>query len=326
MKAALVYKPYGEENLKVSEVADPVPKPGEVLISVQYAVLNPVDVNTILNKTVYGLKFDPHIPGAEIFGIAASDGKSIKKGDRVIVYPRWWDGTCKFCKAGKEYLCEHGGILGVFSSGGFCEKVSLPEQMLLKVPEDLSDQDAVSLPVGGLTSYHALRVAGANSGEKLLVYGASGNTGIFAMMLGKEMGMEVYAVSEKDWVRNFGAKEVFKRGGIPTDFKADVIINSLGGSVFSDSLNHIARTGRIVTFGVLTGATSEVSISKVYPNEVQILGSTGGTLSELKELISVMQKIKLSLPTHKVYKLEQIREAMREFSSRTGGRILISMA
>lgn len=325
MKAVLVTKPYGMENLSVGDAADPVPKDGDILISVHYAVLNPVDVNTILNKTVYGLKMDPHIPGVEVFGVVENNGRRVKKGDRVIVYPRWSDGTCRYCEAGREYLCENGGLFGVLTSGGFCEKISVPEKMVVKLPDAIADRDAVSLPVGGLTSYHALTLARAQAGERLLVYGASGNTGVFAVLLGKHMGMEVDAVSSKEWISNFGAGRVFHLGSIPTDLKADVVIDSLGGTVFSDSLNHVRRTGRIVTFGASTGSTAEINIAKIYPNEIQIIGSTGGTLLELRELIMIMAENKTQLPTHKIYPLDQIKNAISDFSYRSEGRILISM-
>lgn len=324
MKAVLVHKPYGDENVTVSEIPDPSPKKGEVLIGIRYAVLNPVDVNTIRNKTVYGLKWDPHIPGAEVFGVSQTDGEKIRKGERVVVYPRWSDGTCKFCRSGREYLCESGGIFGVFSSGGFCETISVPEKMVVKVPETIKDEDAVSLTVGGLTAYHALKMARATSDESLLVYGASGNTGVYAVLLGKELGMAVYAVSSKDWVAGFGADQVFRSDEIPADLKTDVVVNSLGGTVFSDSLNHVNRGGRIVTFGVFTGANTEINLGRIYPNEVQILGSTGGSLAELKELISIMEKSGKSMPTHHVYKFDQIRDAISEFPKRTKGRILLT--
>ncbi|EQD62234.1 Alcohol dehydrogenase GroES domain protein, partial [mine drainage metagenome] len=215
MKAVLVRKPYGEDNASISEVPDPVPQEGDLLVKVQYAGLNPIDINVVRNKTVYGLKPDPHIPGAEIAGIAETSGKIIKEGDQVILYPRWFDGTCKYCTSGREHLCIHGGIFGVLTNGGYCERIAVPEKMLLKIPEGMKIEDAVSIPVGGLTALHALNMAGAHGGQKLLVYGASGNTGLFATIIGKIIGMDVSAVSSKEWVKNYGATSVYPHDGIP---------------------------------------------------------------------------------------------------------------
>ncbi len=326
MKAVLVRKPYGEENTSLNDVDEPQRKDGEILVAVKYGVLNPIDITVIRNKTVYGLKPDPHIPGAEIAGTALTDGAGIRKGDRVLLYPRWFDGTCKYCKSGREYLCSNGGIFGVLSNGGYCEKISVPEKMLVKIPEALKIEDAVSLPVGGLTSYHALKIAGAKRGESLLVYGASGNTGVFAVLLGKRLGLDVIAVSSKDWVKEFGASRVYRMGDLPENLKADIVINSLGNQTWADSLNRLERGGRLVTFGVFTGATSELNIAKVYTQELQILGSTGGSISEFRELISMMAKEPVSLPTDKIYSIDDIKEAIRSYPERKNGRILLRVS
>jgi NADPH:quinone reductase-like Zn-dependent oxidoreductase len=325
MKALLVRKPYGEENTVISEVPDPVPQKGEIVVKVLYAGLNPIDINVVRNKTVYGLKPDPHIPGSEISGIAESSGKNIKKGDRVILYSRWFDGTCKYCMSGREYLCSGGGIFGVLSNGGYCEKISVPEKMLLKIPDDVNMEDAVSVPVGGLTALHALNRTGAMSGQKLLVYGASGNTGLFAIILGKYRGMDVTAVSTKDWVKKYGASAVFSHDKIPVDLKADVVINSLGGDIFAESLDHVAPGGKIATFGVFNGANVQLNLAKIYTQEHEIIGSTGGTYAEMNTLIGMMQDHSIKLPTDRVFGVDHLKEAIQAYSGRTNGRILLKI-
>ncbi len=325
MKAVLVSKPYGEDNASISDVPDPVPHEGEILVKVRYAGLNPIDINVVRNKTVYGLKPDPHIPGAEIAGIAQSSGNRIKEGDQVILYPRWFDGTCKYCISGREYLCINGGIFGVLTNGGYCERIAVPEKMLLKIPDGLKIEDAVSIPVGGLTAQHALNMTGAQSGQKLLVYGASGNTGLFATIIGKIIGMEVIAVSSKEWVRNYGASSLYPHDGIPNDLKADVIINSLGGDIFAESLSHVAPGGKIATFGVLNGANVQINLAKMYTQELQLIGTTGGTLSEMRNLLSMMQKHSIKLPIDRTYGLHQLKEAIQAYTGRSQGRILLKI-
>jgi NADPH:quinone reductase-like Zn-dependent oxidoreductase len=323
MKALLVRKPYGEENVGISEVPDPVPQKDEIVVKVLYAGLNPIDINVVRNKTVYGLKPDPHIPGSEISGVAEVSGKNIKKGDRVLLYPRWFDGTCKYCAGGKEYLCLNGGIFGVLTNGGYCEKISVPEKMLLKIPDGVNIEDAVSIPVGGLTALHALNRTAASSGQKLLVYGASGNTGLFATILGKYRGMEVFAVTTKEWVKKYGASSVYPHDKIPADLKADLVINSLGGDLFAESLDHVGLGGKIATFGVFNGANVQVNLAKIYTQELEIIGTTGGTVAEMKALIGLMQEQSIRLPTDKVFGIDHLKEAIQAYSGRTNGRILL---
>ncbi len=85
---------------------------GGIKVMVKKAGLNPLDYNLIAGKVVYGVSPMPHIPGSEIMGIAMDDGKNIKKGDRVIVYNRIFDGSCEMCISGNEHLCYNGGIWG----------------------------------------------------------------------------------------------------------------------------------------------------------------------------------------------------------------------
>jgi NADPH:quinone reductase-like Zn-dependent oxidoreductase len=141
-------------------------------------------------------------------------------------------------------LCVRGGLLGTITNGGFAEEVSVPVMNLEKISEGVSWELAASLPVAALTPFHALKRANLNEGEKLVVFGASGNTGMFGVQFGDQIGANVYAVSSKKWVTNLGAKEVFgykeavKRLEEATDrSKADVVLNSIGEKTWENSLN-----------------------------------------------------------------------------------------
>ena len=325
MKAILVNRPFGEENIVFSELPDPVPKKGEILVSVKYAGLNPIDISVIRNKTVYGISPEPHIPGAEAVGIAETDGSGIKKGDRVLLYPRWFDSTCRYCRSGMEHMCENGGIFGVRTNGTYAEKITVPEKMLLKLPDIVRDEDAVSIPVGGLTALHSLHRAHASKGEKLLVYGGSGNTGLFAIILGKRMGLEVSTVSSKKWVSDYGAKNVFQNKESMSGYKGDIVINSLGGDLWKDSINYVSPEGRLVTFGVFTGAEVQMNLARLYTNEISVLGSTGGTLNEMQELIQIMQEDRITLPVDRIFKISDLKDAVKYYPSRQNGRILLKM-
>ena len=149
-----------------------------------------------------------HIPGAETAGEVEKTGKhvtSLKQGDRVVVYSRVFDGTCDMCLNGYEMLCRSGGIIGVMTNGGFAEYIALPEKNVFKIPNDMEWELAASLPVTTITPYHALKEATLKVNESLLIFGASGNTGMMAIQFGKKMGAKVIAVSKNEWVKDFGA-------------------------------------------------------------------------------------------------------------------------
>jgi alcohol dehydrogenase len=290
-------------------------------IKIVKAGLNPLDYNLIDGKVVYNVNPMPHIPGSEVMGIAMEDGKVIKKGDRVIVYNRIFDNSCDMCYSGNEHLCYNGGIWGVISNGGYSEFIRIGEQNLFKVPESMDDNTAVSVGIGALTSYRALKMANPRINEKILVYGA-GNTGIFTVQIAKQMGLDVYVSSRNRNLESSGIK-VFD--SVPEDFHSDIIINPLGGKIFSDSMKHLKRKGRIVTYGVLTGKIADTDIANIYTNELKIIGSTGGTRKDLSELLDLMQAKHFDLPVYREFSLWDIKEALHAFRDRINGRIVLNL-
>ena len=129
----------------------------------------------------------------------------------MVVHNKVFDGTCDMCLSGLDMLCRNGGLIGVITNGGFAEYISVPERNVFKIPEDLDWDIAASLPVTSLTPYHALQEASLKINEYLLIFGASGNTGMIAVQLGKKMGAKIIAVSNDNWIK--------------TDFGASYIIN-----------------------------------------------------------------------------------------------------
>ena len=121
---------------------------------------------------------------------------SLKKGDRVIVYNRVFDGTCL---NQSEMLCRNGGK-GLVANGGIAEYIAVPEKNVFKIPDKMQWELAASIPVTTLTPYHALKQAALEINESLVVFGASGNAGMMATQLAKKMGAKVIAVSKDNWI------------------------------------------------------------------------------------------------------------------------------
>ncbi|MCL5874577.1 MAG: alcohol dehydrogenase catalytic domain-containing protein [Candidatus Thermoplasmatota archaeon] len=314
MKAIVIRQPGGLENTRVEDVDKPK---SPITIRVTYAGLNPVDVNVILGKVNYNITPYPHIPGAEFVGVVegVTSSKKFKVGDRVVVYPRVYDGSCERCRAGSEELCRTGGVTGVASNGGFSEFFGTDDEHLEKIPDSMSFEDAVSIPVGGLTAYHALSRVGLKSGERLLVIGASGNTGWYSLILGKLKGARTFYVSRKKWVAESGAAEWNKE-------KVDVIVNSLGSAAWETYMDYLDTGGRVVTFGTLTGREAKLNLAHLYTGERSIIGSTGGTRKEFPELIRLISENKLKSRVWKVFEMSDYENAIKEYENRDG-RILL---
>jgi 2-desacetyl-2-hydroxyethyl bacteriochlorophyllide A dehydrogenase len=333
MKAALLER-QGAEGLVIREILTPEPGPHEVLLRVTLAAINPVDHFVVQGtRPVPRL---PHVPGAEFTGVVEKVGEhvdGIRPGERAAVYNRIHDGTCAMCVKGMEMLCPNGGIMGVVSWGGFSEFVVLPSRNVLKLPDGVSEEMAASLPVAALTAYHALMEAKVGPGTTVVVVGASGNTGMFAVQLAKLMGATVLAASRRDWPRELGADLVFrleeaaeKVSAFTGGRMADVVIDPLGARTFESSLQLLGLRGKFVTFGVLTGAEVRVSLSSLYNRHISLLGVTGGTKAELVELIRMAAEGKLAVKVWRVYPLEQVRAAIEAlFDVNRNGRILLKV-
>jgi NADPH:quinone reductase-like Zn-dependent oxidoreductase len=341
MKAAIFDKP-GLENLRVIDNAEePKLSDHDILIKVKVAGVNPID-NTVVSGALPRLNPLPHIPGAESSGVVEQVGShmgnytNIKKGDRVIVHNKVFDGTCDMCLNGLDMICRNGGLIGAITDGGFAEYIAVPERNVFKIPDNVSWDLAASLPVTSLTPYHALKEASVKINDFLLVFGASGSTGMAAVQFGKKMGATVIGVSKDDWIKtDFGAdyiisdydKVVENVKEITNGRMADVVMNSLGVNTWSSSFESVGTNGRWVTFGGLTGADIKLNVRALYSKQIKLIGSTGGTRKELQELVDISSSSQLKVRVWKRFKLENVKEALQSlYSKERDGRILLDIS
>jgi NADPH:quinone reductase-like Zn-dependent oxidoreductase len=336
MRAAVFDKP-GIENLKVMDNVEK-PKlvnPDNVLIKVKVAGLNPID-NVVVSGSIPTVRPIPHIPGAEVSGIVdeiGSEVSGLKKGDRVVIHNKVFDGKCDMCLSGLDMICRNGGLISVITNGGFAEYIVVPQRNVFKIPDDMDWDLAASLPVTVLTPFHALNEARMKINEFLLVFGATGNTGMIATQLGKRMGARVIAVSKEEWVRDFGADYIIHEYDriveqvreITSGKMADVVLNSLGVKTWDSSFESTGINGRLVSFGGLTGADVKLNIQSLYSRQIKLIGSTGGTRKELRDLIDNHDK--LQLKKWKRFDLDNVQEALHAlFSKERSGRIFLDIS
>jgi NADPH:quinone reductase-like Zn-dependent oxidoreductase len=346
MRAAIFEKP-GLENLKViDDIEQPKISDHDILIKVKLVGINPID-HFVASGTVPKINPLPHIPGAESSGIIEQVGshvntssnnnnRNFKKGDRVIVHNKVFDGTCDMCLSGLDMICRNGGLIGAITNGGFAEYIAVPERNVFKVPDDMDWELAASLPVTSLTPYHALKEASLKINEYLLVFGASGNTGMIAVQLAKKMGARVIAVSKDNWVKDdYGADYIIsdydrvteKVKEITNGKMADVVLNSLGINTWTSSFESVGINGRWVAFGGLTGAEVKLNVQALYSRQIKLIGSTGGTRNDLQELVDIASAKQLKVRVWKKFKLDNVKEALEAlFTKERDGRIFLEVA
>ena len=331
MKAAMFEK-QGIENLFVRDTEMPKVGPGTVLIRVRMAGVNPIDFKAV--TSIPHVSPMPHIPGAEFAGEVAEVGSGVSvlaKGDRVTVYNRHFDGTCRMCKSGNQQLCVSGYIIGVGSNGGFAEYAVVDAKNAFKIPDGLGWEMAASLPVAALTAYHAIAESGLKEGETAVILGASGNTGLFALQFASKLGAKVIGISRKDWIGEFGAESVFDSPSAVEKLKestggemADVVLNSLGEKFWDAGIKMLGYGGRMVGFGTLSGNIVRVDFNEMYSKQTRIIGSTGGTVEEFGRLVSDAEAYKLRV--WKKVRLDEARSALESLESpEREGRLLVDM-
>jgi NADPH:quinone reductase-like Zn-dependent oxidoreductase len=308
MKAA-VYTRYGPPDvLQIKDVEKPVPRDNEVLVRIHATTVCAADwrmrkADPVLVRLINGL-WRPkkvNILGMEFAGTVESVGKAVtrfKEGDQV------------FGSAG-------------FKFGAHAEYVCLPDAALAAKPVNMTLEEAAAILFGGLSALHFLRKAKIQAGQKVLIYGASGSVGVFAVQLAKHFGAHVTAVcsaANLDLVKSLGADEVvdytredFSRAGRVYD----VVFDTVGKSGFSRSLKSLKRGGSYVRVGgsgrllsILGGVLRGMWISVTGAAKVigGVAAGAPGDLSFLKELIEAG---KLRTVIDRRYPLEEIAEAHR---------------
>jgi D-arabinose 1-dehydrogenase-like Zn-dependent alcohol dehydrogenase len=332
---AAIFERQGLDNLNVKEdVQQPTITDYDVLIKVKSAGVNPIDYLTVSN--IPGIKPLPHIPGTEVAGTIEKVGNhvaTLNEGDKVVVYNSIFDGTCDVCLSGYEMLCRNAGILGVITNGGFADYISAAEKNVFKIPDNVQWDVAASLATTTKTPYHALREASLKLNEFLVIFGASGNTGMMAAQFGKKIGAKVIAVSKDNWIKtDFGAdyiisdydKIVEQVKDITQGKMADVVLNSLGVNTWENSFSCVGINGRWVTFGGLTGAEVKLNIQSLYRKQIKLIGTNGSTRKEFQDVIDMSRELKVRV--WKRFKLENVNEALQAlFAKERDGRILLDI-
>ncbi len=320
---AVVFDAPGLENLRLAEVERPAPGPGEALVRVRYVGVNPIDL-AVVSGAVKASPM-PHVPGCEFVGTveAAGEGSHVGPGDNVVVYSRLFCGRCRQCLSGETQICEvRGQLIGAATNGGMAEYAVVPTANLVRTGAPL--ERAVGLPIGGLTAWNMLRRASVSAGDLVVVMGATGNVGVFAVQLAKLMGAYVMAVTRRGKqveaaLRGLGADAVATpeeaRDLVARQGGADVVVDPLGAGTWELSYSMLGRGGRYVTAGVLTGQEVRLDLRRLYGVQGSILGSTGGRLRDLQTLVGLLESGRVTTPIHARYPLGRAREAFEALRS-----------
>jgi NADPH:quinone reductase len=313
VKAVQITEFGGPEVLRLSEVPDPEPGDGQVLVRVARAGINFADTHQRRDDYLAPAQL-PLIPGGEVSGTTP-------------------DGT---------------RVAALVPGGGYAELIAIPEAHLVPVPDEVSDDQAAALLLQGLTAWTTLRTsAHLEAGESVVVHAAGGGVGTLAVQLAKRMGAgRLIAIASTEQKREL-AQRLGADAGVDSnadDLEAaileanegrqvDVVLEMAGGRAFEASLAALAPFGRLVTYGIASREPNRVVSADLMRTSravvgfwlVNLVASKPELLREgIGELLRAVASGELEVVIGDVYPLSEAARAHEEIQGRrTQGKLLL---
>lgn len=291
MKAVVHTVHGGPEVLELVELPDPEPGPADVVIRVEAAALNRLDViHRAGYFTLPGFSL-PHVAGMDVAGTVVSVGDDVdgvSVGDRVVVDPSMAGAPPTSRYAGMGDLYGELGVIGATLPGGYAELCLAPATHVYPVPDSMDAAVAATFPTAWLTAGHALfDVAGVSIGETVLVHAAGSGVSVAGIQLAKRAGATVLATAgtedKLEKAAALGADHVLNnRTGDVTAWAreitegrgVDVVFDHVGTALFGPSIFALGVGGRLVSCGNTSGDTGTIpSLGHLFHSGIKILGS-----------------------------------------------------
>jgi alcohol dehydrogenase, propanol-preferring len=240
--------------LEARDLPDPEPGPGEVLVEVHACGVCRTDLH-IRDGEVRGSRL-PVVPGHQIVAtvLQAGDGAEHAPGSRVgIPWLGWTDGTCRFCRSGRENLCEHAQFTGLDRDGGYATRAVADARFAFPLPEGFGDLDAAPLLCAGLIGHRALRMTG--DAERLGLYGFGSSAHIICQVA-RHQGRRVFAFTRADdaasqaFALELGCEWAGDAMGPPPEELDAAIIFAPAGPLVPAALRAVGRGGVVVCAGI----------------------------------------------------------------------------
>ncbi len=323
MKAVIckAFAPVSE--LVYEEVPSPSAGKGQVLVDIAAAGVNFPD--SLLVQGLYQMKPElPFIPGTEVSGTISEVGEGVSH-----------------LKVGMK-------VIGICQLGGYAEKVAIPFNQVMPIPDSIPLLEAAGLATAHATAHHALKQrAQLQKGETLLVTGAAGGTGLAAVQIGKIMGAKVIAVCSSDekcevakqngadLTINYSDQDLKETVKALTNGKGvDVVYECVGGDTFHACTRVMAWAGRLLVIGFAGGEIPQFPVNLALVKGFSVVGVFWGSFTQhqpqdfmmnMKELITWYAEGKVKVVVDEAFALEQVVAAINKVTSRAvkGKAILV---
>lgn len=311
MKAVVLHENGGPDKL-VYETGFPVPeiKPNEVLVKIKATSINRADI--VIRNGYPGLNLNfPHILGGDIAGIIEKTGSEVngfKAGDRIVSWPLRVEADDTWVRKGRSALSPSWKYFGMHIKGSYAEYVNVPESSLIKLPDNVSFEQAACLPVAGLTAYHAVVTIGElQAGDTFFIWGGTSGVGNIAIQLAQNIGADIFTTAghkhKLDYLHELEVEHVFDHYNdkniedevieFTNGHGIDVVLDYVGPQAFDKNFKMVTKGGKILFCGILTGRETMVNLHQMYLRHISLLGLYLGEKYELEELVKLVSAKKI---------------------------------
>ena len=315
MKACVLRGPAAIETnpLEYREVATPQPNSGEVLARVRACGVCRTDLHVIEGELPP--RKSPLIPGHQVVGVIEKRGEGARRfaaGARVgIAWLHRTDGTCEYCRAGVENLCDNPMFTGYTVDGGYAEFIVAPEDFTYAIPEGFPDEQAAPLLCAGIIGFRSLRLSGVKRGSRLGFYGF-GAAAHVAIQVARHWGVEVFAFTRdarhQKLAMELGAAWAGGTLNEPPKKLDATIVFAPAGEIVPAALKALKKGGALVLGGIHMSPIPSFSYDLLY-EERQIRSVANNTRKDGEDFLRVAAEIPIRTRVQ-VFPLDEANRAL----------------
>jgi NADPH:quinone reductase-like Zn-dependent oxidoreductase len=313
MKAVVINAFGGSDVIEVRDMPTPTVRPGDVLIRVRAAGVNPVDWKTREGQTriVVGSRF-PKVLGSECAG------EVVEAGSLVTKY-----------KKGAEVVATTG-----FRLGAYAEFAAIPEKTVFPKPNSMSFEEAAAIPIAGMTAYTALRDKGAiAAGRKVLINGASGGVGTFAVQIAKLYGADVTAVcssANESLVKGLGADRVIDyhhQDFTRSSDRYDIIFDAVSSRSFGECRKVLSSRGVYINTLPSFSIFRDILLTSLVPGKKVATIMVGFRAADIAWLCGQVEAGRIKVVLDRVFPLDRVKDALAySQTGRVRGKVVLKVS
>ncbi len=326
MRAAVLREPGRKDPLVIEDVRIPVPGEGEALLRVLACGACRTDLHIAAGELPQ--KQNVLIPGHQIVAeVLESPSPEFPPGIRVgVSWVGGTDGTCRYCQAGRENLCDHPTFTGYSRNGGFAEYATARADFLLPLPEALPNIAAAPLLCAGIIGFRSLKVAEVRRGQRVGLFGFGSSAQLMIRVL-KAWDCRVY-VSTRDEphqkrARELGAEWVGGATDAPPDALDSAITFAPSGDVVLAALRSIAKGGIVAINAIHLDRMPQFDYDSLLWGERQLRSVANMTRQDGRDFLRIAEEIQLTASAE-TFRLEEINHAFDAIrDDRTSGSAVV---